>query len=143
MAEQLEFPFEGIQKMEDTQKDRLSKLFVLQRKFMDLLGIPETECMTLETREKQIAGLILAIHCECDEILDEKQKGIQWKPWREYKDRDLLGRILSRQYVVEELIDILHFFLEICILMQVGPGELFQEYEKKMKINIGRQASGY
>jgi len=39
----------------------------------------------------------------------------------------------------EELADILHFFLGLCLEMRVTPDELCAEYEKKMSKNIERQ----
>jgi len=44
---------------------------------------------------------------------------------------------------IEELIDILHFFLAYCVEVGISANDLFRKYSKKLSINYERQFSGY
>lgn len=46
-------------------------------------------------------------------------------------------------YKVEELVDLLHFFLLYMIVEQITPEELFEAYCSKLKENYARQERGY
>ena len=50
---------------------------------------------------------------------------------------------LDREAYVEELVDALHLFFEICIASGLSMDELFQAYMKKGNINVERIQNGY
>ena len=44
---------------------------------------------------------------------------------------------------LEELVDILHFFLTYCVEIDISAKELFDRYTRKMSENYKRQFEGY
>ena len=49
----------------------------------------------------------------------------------------------TREKQVEETVDILHFFLTLCLRLGITPQELYDAYCEKLKVNYQRQADGY
>lgn len=111
--------------------DKLDRIFKAQRKLMTKYGISK------RSFRNNVKSMALAIISEVCEIIDEKAGGICVKDWRK--------RILQydRKYVKKELADLLHFYVELCILLGVDSNELFEAYLSKNKINKKRINSGY
>jgi len=76
----------------------------------------------------RIASAIMTEAGELWEVSNGK-----WWSKREYTDNDRL----------EELIDILHFFLAYCVEMDISAKELYKQYIKKLSTNYKRQVVGY
>jgi hypothetical protein len=78
---------------------------------------------------------------EFNELLDT----LPWKPWRSYTEDQLKGFAspevkLEAQY---EIIDGFHFFMNMCLLMDID-GDTFEKlYMTKNKENFDRQERGY
>lgn len=49
----------------------------------------------------------------------------------------------KREEILEELIDILHFWLICCLEIDLTPEEILEVYSKKLKENYKRQERGY
>ena len=106
--------------------DKLSEIFMMQQAFdtelverRHLNGISMEEWMQKE---------VLAMLSELSEVLDE----VNFKWWKNKKpidDNALRG----------ELVDILHFFVSMCIRSGMSADELFERYVEKNKENFDRQ----
>ncbi len=106
--------------------DKLDELFQLQKELDDeiiarreLSGIP---------MEQWVQKDILAIISELGEVLEE----VNFKWWKNPKEID-------RTALSEELVDVLHFFLSMCIHAGIDADTLHSIYVEKNKENINRQ----
>lgn len=106
--------------------DRLEKIFALQKQLNDdiieirhLEGISDAEWMQ---------KYLLAMLSEMAELLEE----INYKWWKNPKPVD--GRAVK-----EELVDILHFFVSLCLKSGMSAEEMYSLYLEKNEENILRQ----
>lgn len=117
-------------------KDKLELLFWMQTKFQNRFGYhPELKDVATalmdeggELLETALATLIV------------KHSG---KLWKKSGGKWWSKKIYSKGNKLEELVDILHFYLVYCIALGVTPQELFDEYSKKLAENYRRQKVGY
>ena len=121
--------------------DRLQELFDMQSSFMNM--VHSEPFVEQQVNATQMKNMMLAIMLEAGEVLDEKQGGVQWKPWRKFRELDAFEQAKHKAYVKEELIDLFHFILEAMLLQGINADELMKEYKRKMQINIERQQHGY
>jgi len=127
--------------------DKLDTIVKLQEELMDRLKIirfgssfrddrqimKEDEHAHSKEIQEQTKNTLHAITCEIGEISDE----INWKPWkRQHKDVDL-------DLLYSELIDVLHFIVEICVMWGMDADRIFEYYKAKNQINHERQDTGY
>lgn len=107
----------------------------LQKKLGTLSKMNESEPM----RQKYVNQQILAIHEEAVEIMRESA----------YKNPDFVefGWKKGQQWDVdkfkEEIIDLWHFVMNLCIACNMDADEFYVRYCQKNKINIERKAKGY
>ena len=105
--------------------DKLDKIFELQEKFdSDLTrrrNIPEIPWNEWIQKE------VLAIISELGELLDE----VSFKWWKDDK--------VNPEAAKEELVDILHFFISMCIKAGISSEDLYEAYIEKNKENFARQ----
>ena len=105
--------------------DKLDKIFEMQKLLDDdIAARRHLEFSTEEWMQKEV----LAMLSELSEVLDE----VNFKWWKNKKpidDNALRG----------ELVDILHFFVSMCIRSGMSAGELFERYAEKNKENFDRQ----
>ena len=106
--------------------DKLEEIFKYQKLFdydlaarRNLHGISMEEWIQKET---------LAMMSELAELIDE----VNFKWWKNPKPCD-------PQRVKEELVDILHFFVSMCLKTGMGAEELHTMYMEKNKENFNRQ----
>lgn len=106
--------------------DKLEKIFEMQ----NLLNKDIVERRNLEhiSKEEWIQKQTLAMISELSELLDE----VNFKWWKNKKPVDEL-------LVKEELVDILHFFVSMCLVYGLDASELYQMYMDKNKENFNRQ----
>lgn len=107
-------------------KDRLQHIFELQKKFDDALI--EHRNLSHIRKEEWMQKEILAIISELGELLDE----VNFKWWKNPKELDELA-------IREELVDILHFFISMCLKMDMTAEDLYQGYIEKNLENFKRQ----
>lgn len=83
----------------------------------------------------------LALENELHEALNE----VRWKPWAE-------GHYLNREAWIAELVDALHFLLNLFLVAAPTPGErgrlklaleVSEKYQAKRERNLERQREGY
>ncbi len=108
------------------EKDKLDIIFEMQNKFdsdlvqrRDLSGISQAEWIQKET---------LAMLSELAELIDE----VNFKWWKNPKP-------VNEHAVKEELVDILHFFVSMCLKMNMSSVELYDMYILKNRENFDRQ----
>ncbi len=106
--------------------DRLAIIFKMQQQFdedvitrRNLEGISAQEWLQKQT---------LAMVSELAELLDE----VNFKWWKNPKE-------INTSNVKEELVDILHFFVSMCIKAGMDSEELYIRYLKKNEENFKRQ----
>ena len=113
-------------------KDLYERQIELQKKIGSRIDLP----LTKEEREHWTKENVLAIHAELTELLD----WTNWKSWKKTKVEYTPTRILELQM---EIIDILHFWLNLCIIWGMTPDVIMARYIEKNSINHKRQESGY
>lgn len=106
-------------------KDKLDVIFDMQRM---LDADIESRRNLSFSREEWIMKDTLAIMAELGELINE----VNFKWWKNQKPVD-------DACVKEELIDILHFFVSMCIRAGMDADELFEVYKQKNKDNFDRQ----
>lgn len=105
---------------------KLEHIFELQKAFDDSLvekrGLQEIDTSTWIQKE------VLAMISELAELLDE----VNFKWWKNPKE-------LNYPAIKEELVDILHFFISMCLKVGLTPEELYNIYLEKNNENHNRQ----
>ncbi len=106
--------------------DKLYHIFEMQR----TLDAEITAGRNLHHWQMQdwIKHQALAIIVELGEVLDE----VNYKWWKNPKP-------LVKEAIAEELADILHFFVGMCLTAGVSADELYQAYLAKNNENLKRQ----
>ena len=117
--------------------DMLRHIFLLQDNLQDKIrsknGEPDIIAQTVAQRVEAIKGNIFALEHELHELVDE----MSWKDWT-------VGEpYINRDAAVKELVDVLCFFLNICLHLGVTPDELLTRYVEKNVINHRRQDESY
>lgn len=108
---------------EHEQKDMLISIFRMQK---SLQARPH---ITKQTFIETVRINTLALHTELSESLQETN----WKPWR---DKQTHTEWLE-QYK-GELIDCMHFFVNLCLNSGMNAEEVYRRYIEKNKINQER-----
>ena len=111
--------------MNDKQDDRLSTMFKMQRSLQEFLGIDMTT-------QSYIDMNFMALSDELHEFLRETP----WKPWKKQQS-------LNTDNAKDELVDMFHFYMNLCMSVGMDPDELYERYKMKNIENIGRQKRGY
>lgn len=106
--------------------DRLQTLFKLQKLFDE--DVVKSRGLQDIKPEEWIQKEVLAMISELSELLDE----VNFKWWKNPKEVDF-------NRVKEELIDILHFFMSMCLKVGMDADEVFDRYIKKNEENFKRQ----
>ena len=106
--------------------DKLDEIFMIQKAFQDDL-IKNRHLENIEPNE-WIQKQTLAMISELAEVLDE----VNFKWWKNEKP-------INEDAVKEELVDILHFFVSMCLSYGMTAEELHAIYLKKNKENFDRQ----
>lgn len=106
--------------------DKLNRIFELQKAFNDdvikrrkLEDIPDDKWIQMHT---------LAMLSELAELIDE----VNFKWWKNPKP-------IAPGRVKEELVDILHFFVSMCLRAGMTADELYELYIQKNQENFDRQ----
>ena len=106
--------------------DRLDEIFELQQAFNE--SIIQTRHLEGITPEEWIQKQTLAMLSELAELLDE----VNFKWWKNKKP-------VNEHALKEELVDILHFFVSMCLSAGLTPEELYTIYKEKNNENFRRQ----
>ena len=106
-------------------RDRLEELFFRQRSFQKSMGI------NMECQETITINAIALI----DEVM-ETLRETPWKPWKKQQQ-------LNNERMREELVDALHFFINLCLTAGMSADDLYEGYMRKNRVNYKRQKEGY
>lgn len=120
--------------------NRLEKMWEQQHQFMVLLrecrGFPD---FPVDLRSKEGQKFLKKISFECmGELFEANQHLKNAKDHRVSEDSEL-----NREAYVEELVDTLHYFFEICIASGISLDELYAAYIAKGVKNDERIKDGY
>lgn len=111
----------------------LRQLFQLQGDLQrEAYGRHPADILSDEERSEFIKDMVLATTDELHEALKE----VGWKPWA-------TSRHLNREAFQHELVDALHFFINLCLASGLTADALFEGYLEKRQRNIERQQAGY
>lgn len=117
--------------------DNLLRMLQLQERLQTETYGHNFQSMTAQDRIKYIKEMKLALESELQEALDETT----WKPWVVRSFR------INREAYLAELVDVLHFFMNMLLVLGDSPEELVTEifgiYCHKNKINERRQTESY
>lgn len=126
--------------------DKLDEIVNLQKGLMSKLNvvsyIPGEDAVgalhpedypDLKTIQLQTKDMLFAICCELGEIGDE----INWKPWKKTQ------KAVELDLLRTEMVDVLHFILELMIMWGMTADDIHSYYKAKMQENHDRQERGY
>ncbi|MFZ5943648.1 MAG: dUTPase [Bacillota bacterium] len=105
--------------------DRLEKIFLLQQQLDN--KITEKRNINFDT-DTWIQKEILALISELAEVLEETN----FKWWKQPKEIDKVN-------LKEEIIDVFHFFVSLCLKVGITPQDLYNAYVAKNEENNLRQ----
>jgi dimeric dUTPase (all-alpha-NTP-PPase superfamily) len=108
------------------KEDRLSAIFAMQRQLND--DIRQKRGLHDIPPEQWIQKQTLAMVSELAELLDE----VNFKWWKNPKPVD-------ESALKDELVDILHFFVSMCLEAGMSPQEMYDRYMAKNRENFLRQ----
>ena len=106
--------------------DKLDAIFQMQKELND--RIIEKRGLQSLSDEEWIQKQVLAVVAELAELLDE----VNYRWWKNKKP-------VNPDAVCEELADILHFFISMCLRAGMGAQDLFDRYVQKNRENHRRQ----
>ena len=106
--------------------DKLDEIFAMQRALDE--EIISRRGLTDIPMEQWVQKDILAMLSELGEVLDE----VNFKWWKNPKQID-------RAALSEELVDVLHFFISMCIHAGLDAETMHRIYTEKNKENMNRQ----
>jgi hypothetical protein len=119
-------------------KNKLELIFKTQERLQSMYGYKLRNLKDKEKLKKSI-DMILAMFDELSEIMDF----LPWKPWKKYKVSKVLNDGVNQKEIRMEIIDILHFYVNLCIIWDLNPKTLYNFYISKNKENIDRIRRGY
>ena len=106
--------------------DKLDRIFEMQKKLDD--DIVNNRHLQNIKPEEWIQKQTLAIISELAELLDE----VNFKWWKNPKE-------INNAAIAEEIVDILHFFVGMCLKMGLSSQDIYDIYMKKNEENFKRQ----
>ncbi len=112
--------------LEDKNMDKLDKIFYMQKALND--DIAERRNLDRSDKSEWLQRLTLAMMSEMAELIDE----VNFKWWKNPKP-------LDDEKIKYEIVDILHFFVSMCLTSGMDSDELFRLYLNKNKENFDRQ----
>lgn len=124
-------------KMENS-KDKLDQIFEYQRDLQTRLGTWD-KIKTESDKQAFINQMILAIHEEAVELMQStpyKNPDVVKFGWKKTQAWDIENYKL-------ELIDLVHFIINLALVVDMTPAELFSRYINKNVENYARQDRGY
>ena len=118
--------------MENEQSlDGLTKMYCQAQILIAEINKKSPEPILIHNEKSLSNTCVALVHESC-----ELQNLTNWKWWKKPKSFD-------HDFAVEETIDLLHFILQLCIILNLKPEQIVREFEKKHKINMERQRNYY
>ncbi|MCL2675963.1 MAG: dUTPase [Firmicutes bacterium] len=110
----------------DNSKDKLDVIFSLQQQLNG--HIAKTRGLDFSDKSLWLQRETLAMLSEMAELLNE----VNFKWWKNHKPVD-------DNAVKEEIVDIFHFFVSMCLIAGMDASELYEIYLQKNEENFKRQ----
>lgn len=123
-------------------EDSLKKIFDLQKGLQERLGrMALSREADMKGKSNMIIQEIFYLNTELSELMYE----MPFKNWKSYNDEELKdwANTEHRNNTLEEYIDALHFFINIALVLNFSPEEVFEMYKEKNRINHKRQDRNY
>ena len=95
--------------------------------------ILKTKCLEGFDRKSRLNSTALAMFVEMGEMMNEIRS---FKFWSDKPSS-------HRTVIIEEYVDVLHFFLSLANQLGIIAEDIEMAYEKKNKVNFERQNTGY
>lgn len=116
--------------------DMLAEMFRRQAKLQRVMR-PKREFPSADETElmAQVREQTLSLIAEIIEALEKTA----WKPWL----TEMPHNPLPYTPFFKEMVDALHFFINLCLLAGITPENLYAGYIRKNEINHMRQRNGY
>ncbi|MCL1944486.1 MAG: dUTPase [Firmicutes bacterium] len=112
--------------IKDNSKDKLQQIFERQLEFDTFVhDLRKNHDKDMDTRLQKLA---MALMVETVEMVTETN----YKWWKNPKD-------INKEAIQEELVDILHFFVSMCLATGMDSDQLYNLYMKKNEENFDRQ----
>ena len=121
------------------QKDKLDEIFEKQLNLQKKLGVISKFKKNKSMKQQYINQMILAIEEEAVEIMKETAyKNPRYVPfgWKKNQKFNIKNFKL-------EIVDLMHFLVNLAIVAGLSSNEFFKLYIKKNKINHVRKKNGY
>lgn len=119
--------------------DKLEEIWAHQYALQERLGTLSKAKESDSMKQQYINQMILALHEEAVEIMRETAyKNPEFVPFGWKK-----GQQFNNEKFKEEIIDIIHFVMNLCIISEMGPNEIYERYLNKNKENHVRQDENY
>ena len=112
--------------LESKDMDKLDKIFAMQKALND--DIADRRNLDRSEKSEWLQRQTLAMMSEMAELIDE----VNFKWWKNPKP-------LDDEKIKYEIVDILHFFVSMCLTADMDAEELFTLYLNKNKENFDRQ----
>ena len=121
-----------------TDGDKLEEMLSLQSRLQSLYGAHPDDMDAID-RQRLIGNMTLAATDELHEFLNRTP----WKPWKVYRSSDFDPTPDELKEIKMELVDVLHFWMVLCLAFNMSADEIFGFYMAKNKENIDRLDRGY
>lgn len=119
--------------------DKLNEIFNHQKELQIKFGVYDKIGADPAMKQQYINQMILALHEEATEIMRETAyKNPEFMPFGWKK-----GQEFNNEKFKEELIDIIHFVMNLCIISEMTAEEIYERYLGKCGENHKRQEDGY
>lgn len=119
--------------------DKLTTMLETQRGLQEYLGY-DFESMDMQERTAFIKEHSIHLNQEINEALYELPF---FKPWKDYSNMTSDEMAVALRKYKEEIVDSMHFFMNMMIAIDFQADEFFDMYMAKNKENIERQKRGY
>lgn len=119
-------------------EDKLKHMFILQEKLQEKLGT-WNKIESSADKQQFVNQQILALHEEAVEIMKESA----------YKNPEFVkfgwkkGQQWNEEKFKEEIVDIMHFVMNLSLVVGMDSDEFYERYCKKNNVNHERKDSGY
>ena len=125
---------ELMEKYKPIAEDHYSKIFKQPSLFSDEAWAGGEHNLHTKEGNYLIRDMLNSASQEIGEVIQTMKN---WKSWKSTE------MPTDTEHFKEEMIDVLHFFIEACILAGFTPSELYDLYFKKNEVNHFRQESNY
>jgi len=113
----------------DSEEDKLEQMMFIQNKLNSKVGLSIYDAFNLSQKERLswIRRYGQALFVELAEVYEE----LDYKWWK--------AKEVDENKIKEELIDVLHFFLSMCLLSGMDADQVYKIYLEKNKKNFSRE----